>query len=61
MMTWKLPSPKKFKVDNKLIAMEAMLSAIWTSVEEIKDAVEYQYVCPSGKVQSFSAIEYKQE
>ena len=31
-----LRSPKKFKVDDKLIAMEATHSAILTSVEEIK-------------------------
>ena len=37
--------------------MEVTRSAALGTIEELKDAVEHQYVCVSGKVQSISAVE----
>ena len=53
-----LPSPKKFRIDEKLIPMEVTRSAAALgTIEELKDAVEHQRVRVSGKVQSISAVE----
>jgi len=52
-----IPSPKKFKVDDELMATQAKQSAALATVEEIKDAAEHQSVSLSGKVQSISPIE----
>jgi len=52
-----IPSPKKFKVDDELIATQAKQSAALATVEEIKDVAEHQSVSLSGKVQSISPIE----
>ena len=53
-----LPSPKKFRIDEKLIPMEITRSAATLgTIEELKDAVEHQCVCVSGKVQSILAME----
>ena len=53
-----LPSPKKFRIDEKLIPMEVTCSAAALgTIEELKDAVEHQCVCVSGKVQSISGVE----
>ena len=53
-----LPSPKKFKIDEKLIPVQVTRSAALGTIEELKDAVEHHCICVSGKVQSVSAVEY---
>ena len=52
-----IPSAKKFRVDDKLIATQAKQSAALATLEEVKDAAEHQCVSLSGKVQSISPIE----
>ena len=53
-----LSSPTKFRIDEKLIPMEVTRSAAALGTkEELKDAVEHQCVCVSGKMQSISAVE----
>ena len=49
--------PKKFKIDEKLIPVEVASLAALKTMEDLKDAVEHQCICVSGKVQSVSAQE----